>query len=677
MPGPHSVPGPMRTLVAVQTSKHSVSASLCAALVLLTGCGGGGGGGTTNPPPVGAFTMSASGSALTIARNGSASLTITIVRSGGFTGSVSLLPTQAPTGVTVGFVPPQISAAETQSVMTVNVGGATATGTTTFRVSGTSVGVSMQTVDITLTVTAQPVQTGPFTLSSSATSFLVYPSGQLNANPIITIARNAGFTGSVTFTVSGLPTLLILGFSPGNTTGNTVTALIFNAGTPNGVYTATIRGASAQGDQSVTIQIHVMSASTGTIKWKFCSGSTSRYFVAVKDGNGPWTRLQPAADTSFSFNVTSGSASLAEVTIDSGGFRTTVYQYTAQEMAARAAAQCALVQNVTTRTVNGSFGGVTGSRTSQVGMGWWFSSANGNGSFALLNLPPGPLDVIAARNGDFVTAVSIPVDRMIIRRGLNPASGGSLPVLDFNAAESFAPTTATWTFGNLNGEQFSVGQAFTTAGGSTGHLTLMPGLDGVPAARTIYGAPVANTVVGDLHQVIATVATVGVVPGGPVRATRQIVAYGRALGDRALSFGPPMLPAAVTPIATAPAGRLRAQGMIPVEYNTGVTWDISQTGTARFFTVHASRGFLGAGNLYDLQMPDFSAAIGWDTQFAIRAGIATNWWVSGGGPTLDFFDGRYIFNSTRSRWTGIMTGIVAPADGATYLMARTVGSATP
>ena len=101
-----------------------------------------------------------------------------------------------------------------------------------------------------------------------------------------------------------------------------------------------------------------------------------------------------------------------------------------------------------------------------------------------------------------------------------------------------------------------------------------------------------------------------------------------------------------------------------------------QTTTARFFSLYASRGSLGAGNAYDVEMPDLSAAIGWDTQFAIRSGIATNWWVGGGG-VLDLFDGRYLFNSTRSKWAGVMTGITAPADGAVYLFARTVGTSTP
>jgi hypothetical protein len=161
----------------------------------------------------------------------------------------------------------------------------------------------------------------------------------------------------------------------------------------------------------------------------------------------------------------------------------------------------------------------------------------------------------------------------------------------------------------------------------------------------------------------------------PNRALRQIVHYARTVNAPVTLTFPPAMP---TPnVSTVAPGRLRAQGTLATEYNTGVAFDITQTTTARFFSLYATRAFMGAGlSTYDVQMPDLSAAIGWDTQFAIRTGIPTNWWVSG-GTTLDWFDGRYLFNSTRSQWTGPQTGIVAPADGATYYSARITGNSTP
>jgi hypothetical protein len=667
----------MRSLADVPRSIRRVAAPF--SLTALLACGGGSGGSTNPPPAGGSFSLTATGAPISIARNGTGSVTITVARTGTFTVSVSLTAVALPTGVTVGFAPPQVGPGVASSIATISVGGAAAAGTFTLTVRGDAAGQNQQTVDIVLTIPAPPVQLGPFSLSMTATSHLVHPTNILSVQPVLTITRNAGFTGSVAFTASGLPPTLILGFTPSNTTGNTTTVVVLSVGaTPNGTYTATVRGASAQGDQTITFQIIVAAATAGTIKWKYCSSSLPRFFFAVRDGNGPWVRIMPSAiDTSYSFSLTSGSGQVAEVTSESSGFRTTIHSYTATEMAARAASQCSLAQPLSARTANGSFGGVTGFRTSQVGMGWWFGSANGNGPFSLLNLPAGALDVVAVRNGELLVASAVPVDRIIIRRGVNPASGAALPVLDFSGAESFAPTSAFWTFGNTNGAGFTVSQTFETAGGTTGLFHAIPGVDGTVTLRTVHGVPLAQTINGDLHQVIATVNVVGQGGNDPARASRQIVAYSRTIADRTLDFGPALPTPAVSPIATAPAGRLRVQGTLPNEYNSGATFDVTQSASTTFFTFHATRGFLGAGNAYDIQMPDLTAITGWDSRFGIRAAMPVQWWLSGGGHSLDYFDGRYLFNSYRSRFTGAQTGVTPPADGATYLLGRATGTAVP
>ncbi|MEO9034067.1 MAG: hypothetical protein ABI442_01045 [Gemmatimonadaceae bacterium] len=642
------------------------------------GCGGGTDGGTSPTTPIvtaGAFVVSTS--AVSVAQGSTASATITVTRTGSFTGAVTLAVSGLPTGVTATFSSSTIAAGATTSTLTFTTTSTAAAGTTGVTIAGTGSGVSAATASIALTVTA-PVTTGPFTMALSVSSFLVLPSNQLSIPPQLTIARNAGFTGAVALSTTGLPLTLGAFYSTQSLTGTTASVVILDLGTPAGTYTATVHGVATGGlgERTLTFQIVVAPATPGSIHWKFCSASTPAYFFAVKDGGGPWTRIMPGTDTVYSFNVASPTASVAMVTNDSGGYRTSVYQYTAAELAARAASQCVLYQNASTRTANGSFANVTGFRTSQVGMGWWFGSANGNGTFSLLNLPSGPLDLVAMRNGDISTLFEIPVDRAIIRRGINPASGATLPVLDFAASESFAPTTSAWTFNNVGAaEQMSVSQLFVTPSGSSGAFSLYPGVDRAQTTRTIYGIPLAQTIAGDLHQVVATINTVGVPSAAPNRASRQIVAYARTLtSDRTLSFGPAMPAPSVTAVA---AGRLRATGTLPTEYSAGVSLDVTQTTTARFASVHTTKGFLSTTGVYDIQMPDLSSATGWDTQFAIRTGAATNWWVSGGGPMLDFYDGRYLFNSTRSRWTGAQTGIVAPADGATYLMGRAIGNTTP
>jgi hypothetical protein len=177
-----------------------------------------------------------------------------------------------------------------------------------------------------------------------------------------------------------------------------------------------------------------------------------------------------------------------------------------------------------------------------------------------------------------------------------------------------------------------------------------------------------------LQEVIATIGTL--LPAGQL--TRQAIFYGRTLADRALAFGPTLPGPTVTVAGTTPVARLRAQGILPAEYNTGVAFDVKSTGPqARFATLLTTRGFLGAGSAYDVQMPDLTDQLGWDSAWTMRAGDPTNWWVSGGGPALDFVDGRFLFGSTRVRWVGAATGITAPADGSTYLIGRARGTITP
>jgi hypothetical protein len=633
----------------------------------------------TTPPATGSFALVATPS-LTVAQGSSGTVSITVARTGSFTGVVSLAVASLPTGVTGSFSAATIASGATSSTLTLSATSAATAGTSTITVTASASGLSNVTAKVALTVTA-PTTTGPFAMRLSVSSFLVLPSNQLPAFPVLTITRNAGFTGAVALTTTGLPTTLNVFYTPNTVTGNTSSLVVLDIGTAPGTYTATVKGTAAggAGERSVTFQVVVAPVTTGSIHWKFCSASTPQYFFAVRDGSGPWTRIMPSVDSVYSFNISSATGSVAMVTNDSGGFRTTVYQLTAAELAARAASQCALVQNVTTRTVTGSFAGVTGFRTSQVGMGWWFGSANGNGSFSLLNLPSGPLDVVAIRNGDITSALEIPADRAIIRRGVNPATGAALPLLDFAGPESFATTMSTWTFTNVNvGEKVGLSQSLITAGGTTGFFSIYPGVDRVETVRSVYGIPLAQTIAGDLHQVVATINTLGNPTSAPNRASRQIIAYSRTIDDRTVAFGPAMPAPTVSSVGETVGGaRLRATGPLPSEYSAGVSFDVTQTSTARFATVHSTKGFLGGSTTYDVQMPDLSAAVGWDSQFAIVSGVPTNWWVSGGGPVLDLYDARYIFNSTRSRWTGAQTGIVAPADGATYLMARAIGTIIP
>ena len=131
-------------------------------------------------------------------------------------------------------------------------------------------------------------------------------------------------------------------------------------------------------------------------------------------------------------------------------------------------------------------------------------------------------------------------------------------------------------------------------------------------------------------------------------------------------------------VASSAQGRIRFQGTLPTEYNAGVSINLKSNGTnARFATMHTTRAFLQNNLPYDVQMPDLSGVLGWDTDWQIRPGSLTNWWTSGGGEIFDFYDARNVFPATRLRWVAPLVGASAPVDGATYVFARAFGTITP
>jgi hypothetical protein len=94
----------------------------------------------------------------------------------------------------------------------------------------------------------------------------------------------------------------------------------------------------------------------------------------------------------------------------------------------------------------------------------------------------GLIDVIAGRADLLIPGGP---SRIIIRRGLNPANGSTLPVLDFNAAEAFAPVTRILTVNNAGADQLTSNTAYLTANGTGGVLISARGLHyyGIPAAQ--------------------------------------------------------------------------------------------------------------------------------------------------------------------------------------------------
>ena len=195
------------------------------------------------------FSLSVSPSTLSITPGlAGGTRTITVTDQGGFAGSVSLVASGLPTGVTASFNP---TSTTTTSILTLTASALAPAGTATVTITGTS-GSLTHTTTIALTVTPPP----NFTLSANSSN--VSLNQGTNRTSAITVVPTNGFAGSVTLAASGLPSGVTAGFSPNpTTTTSTLTLTASNSATP-GTATVTITGTSGSlTPQTTTIALTV------------------------------------------------------------------------------------------------------------------------------------------------------------------------------------------------------------------------------------------------------------------------------------------------------------------------------------------------------------------------------------------------------------------------------------
>ena len=131
-----------------------------------------------------------------------------------------------------------------------------------------------------------------FTLTSSASSLSVTQGS--SATDTITVGDVDGFTGSVTFTASGLPSGLTASFSPTSSASSSVLTLTASSTATTGPATVTVTGTSGSTTSTTTIAL--------TVNAKATAGFT----------------LAPSPS---SLSVTQGSSGTSSITVtDTGGF---------------------------------------------------------------------------------------------------------------------------------------------------------------------------------------------------------------------------------------------------------------------------------------------------------------------------------------------------------------------
>ena len=233
------------------------------------------------------FTLSPSASSLSVTQGSNATDTITVTDENGFSGSVTFTASGMPSGVTASFSP---TSSTSSSVLTLTASStATTGGPVTVTVTGTS-GSTTATTTIALTVNAK-VTTG-FTLSPSASSLTVKQGS--SGTDTITVTDVGGFTGSVAFTASGMPSGVTAAFSPTSSTSSSVLTLTASSTATTGAFTITVTGTSGSTTAKTTFTLSVTSSGSGSaceVDYTISPQNSSQFGAAITIKNGGSTTL--------------------------------------------------------------------------------------------------------------------------------------------------------------------------------------------------------------------------------------------------------------------------------------------------------------------------------------------------------------------------------------------------
>ena len=189
------------------------------------------------------FTLSAAPASLTLPPGSSGAETITVTKVNGFTGTVALSASGLPAGVTGTFA---------GIVLTLKAASTAATGTSTITITGTS-GSQTKTTTVALTVPSAP----DFSLSLAPPNLTILQGTQ--GVTVAGLTPLSGFTGTVCFTASGLPSGVTAAFS-----GSLGT---FTVSSTAAAQTAavTITGTSGSLSHKVTLNLTILAPATGII----------------------------------------------------------------------------------------------------------------------------------------------------------------------------------------------------------------------------------------------------------------------------------------------------------------------------------------------------------------------------------------------------------------------------
>ncbi len=195
-------------------------------------------------------TLSVSPGTVTIQQNASGNAVLTIQRQGGYAGELHFVFLGVPVGVEINSDPARTTGSSANVTIDVTFGVEPGTYPIEVRANGSSPAVTA-IANFDLIIVPQPT-VGEMTFSPTSVAALQGSPSNVD----ITLTREAGQTGSVTYTVENLPSSITASFSPNPTTGNT-TRLTLNVAMshPVGVISVVVRASIGDRSSAKSLQI--------------------------------------------------------------------------------------------------------------------------------------------------------------------------------------------------------------------------------------------------------------------------------------------------------------------------------------------------------------------------------------------------------------------------------------
>lgn len=565
----------------------------------------------------------------TIAPGGTGIVLLGILRNN-FAAPITFVADSLPVGVTATFTPNPV--VFNAASLTLTVGTSVALGTYNLAIRGTAAGFPDRTVPLTLTVAAL----GSFTLSASPSPASV---AQGTARAVtINVTRIGGFSGLVILAVEGAPAGLTIALNPSVVgAGSSTLTLTAAANLAVGNYTLTIRGQS-QGvaSQSVSLPVQVTASSGGsgsvTLDFSACVGFDVPAWVAWQDGNGAWARVTGTGNV-YRFTVTAATGSFAYVIPGpTSQAQIQIQHMTRSEISAAPFVYCS-GPGPALKVLNGSVTGLSGGDGVSISLGGGIGFANPQITvFNIAGVANGAHDLIAWRHdflGDIVGGGNL--DRGLVRRDQDIASGGTVGVLNMNGPESFGPSSAVFTVsGMVTGDEVAHTMRYNTGASCVGSMLYSSvRMSGNTFLGYGFSASVQRS--SDYHQVMFTSTTR---QGGvlfPV-AQRTLIETFQTMGSRTLTLGAVLgVPAIAT--LTGTYKRLQATFALAAEYNSGASLTYSVPSQQKNVTIFATPGWIGASSV-TLAMPDFTGISGWNNTWPPASGATGTWLTTVNGSTL-------------------------------------------